>query len=271
MAILQSSYPGELNIAYNGQCVEVSTVDIHPYVVEATAIPVGVACQQGTDAENARLGISTNKFIGVSIRDRTYGPENTDVNGYLEYPVAQGVSVLIRGLIWVKVESSVTVGVDVTGNYTTGQLSSTATRGHKIIGGTHSTLTAFQAITTGSFSINGNNVSGLNFSAATNLAGVSTIVQTGIRTITATGYSTATVSYVTDHFEAEFPEGTSITSLAAHTSGTGTDISDDLGMNFTTGTLQSPQISISGARWNTAQSTANGLAQLYLDGSIPSA
>ena len=50
----------------------------------------------------------------------------------------------------------------------------------------------------------------------------------------------------------------------------------DVTADTTTGQLSSAaaaagQILISGARWMTAQTTANGLAQVYLDGTIPSA
>ena len=132
MSVVQSSYPDEIAVAYNGQLVQVNSKDIHPYVVETAVIPVGVACQQGTNAEDAKVGIAANKFIGISIRDRTYGPENTS-NKKLQYPVGQGINILIRGIVWVEVESAVTVGANVTAKTTTGALSTAAVSGTQIL------------------------------------------------------------------------------------------------------------------------------------------
>ena len=133
MAVLQTSYPDEMPVAFNGQCINVNSWDVRPYIVETAVIPVGRACRQGTAAKQALLGIATNTFIGITIRDRTYGPESSDTSGNLQYPVGKGINLIYRGLIWVMVESAVTVGGDVTADTTTGQLSSAAAAADQIL------------------------------------------------------------------------------------------------------------------------------------------
>lgn len=271
MSITQETYPDRVSVAYNGQRLQENSSDVRPYIVETNTIPIGRACRQGSGARNALLGIVTNGFVGVSVRSRFYGPENADTDGNLEYPVGQGVNLLYRGGIWVEVGDPVVFGTNVVGDLVTGELSSRPASGYILSGGAHATLTALQAVTDGSFSISGNDVTGLDFSTAANLAGVASVVQAAIRALTTiTGYATATVTYANSAFGATFPEGAPVTLFATHTSGTGTDVSGLLGLDES-GTLTNPQILISGARWMTSQATVGEVAQLYLDGSLPSA
>ena len=133
MAVTQSSYPDNIPIGINGHPVQVETKDIFPYVVETAVIPVGRACRQGTAANQALLGVSTNTFIGISIRERTYGPEQSDSSGNLTYPVGKGVNIAISGIFWVLVESAVAVRNNVTADTTTGQLSTAAASSSQIL------------------------------------------------------------------------------------------------------------------------------------------
>ena len=133
MSVTQSSYPDNIPIGINGHPVQVESKDIFPYVVETAVIPVGRACRQGTDYNQALLGIAANTFIGLSIRERTYGPERSNTSGGLEYPVGNGINIAIAGIFWVLVESAVTVGADVTADTTTGQLSSAAAAAGQVL------------------------------------------------------------------------------------------------------------------------------------------
>ena len=272
MSVTQTSYPDNIPITINGNIRYTNSRDIFPYVVESSAIPVGRACRQGTNANQAQLGIRTNEYVGVSIRERTYGPESSNLNGQLMYPVGKGVNVLIRGIVGVEVADAVMFRNNVTADYFSGQLSTKTASGYELTGGTsHGTLVQFQAISDGAFSIDGNDVSGIDLSSVTNLAGVATVVQAAIRALTTIdGYDTATVTYDTDHFESTFPEESPVLLFEDHSSGTGTDISTLLALDSTNGELDYPQILVPGARWMTSQTTQNELAEVYLDGSLPS-
>ena len=96
---------------------------------------------------------------------------------------------------------------------------------------THGTLSQFQAISDGSFSIAESDFSAVDLSSVTDLAGVATVLQTTIQASTETGYSAATASYDIDHFELTFPSEAQISSFGVHSAMTGTDLSILLGLN----------------------------------------
>ena len=92
----------------------------------------------------------------------------------------------------------------------------------------------------GSFSINGNDLTGVNLSGATTYAAIATAVQTAIRTVTGLAMATfaydATLNGGSGGFLLTIPVAAGVAiaitngALAAHSSGTGTDISAALGM-----------------------------------------
>ncbi len=122
MATTQSTYSETTADAIAGNVADTSTHDARTYICETSAgIAFGVAVQQGADANKAKVGIATGKFIGITIKDPTRAPDDSD-----KYDDGANMAVLYRGTIWVKAESAVTVGADVTAKTTTGALSSAA-------------------------------------------------------------------------------------------------------------------------------------------------
>ena len=269
MSLTRSFYPNKTAESSNGRRNREWSRDIRPYIAGTGGIPAGRACRQGSEARLALLGIATNGYIGISTRDYNYGPENGDNTENLVYPAGYGINIQYRGLLWIVVESAVTVGSNVTANSETGKLSSKTESDYVLTGGIPGTLEQFQTILDGSFSVDGNNVTSLDYSSATDLADVAAATQTGIRALTTVpGYESVTVTHTNGIFSATFPEAAEVELFEEHTSGTGTDVSGLLGLG-TTGMLSPPQILISGARWMTSQNSANRAAQLYLDGSVP--
>lgn len=94
------------------------------------------------------------------------------------------------------------------------------------------TLSAFQAVTTGSVkvTINGvsNNVAGLNFSAAANLTAVAAALQTAIRAVGGGGFAAATVVYLAASNQFQITSGTTGDASTVgflEPTGAGTDVS----------------------------------------------
>ena len=114
---------------------------------------------------------------------------------------------------------------------------------HAIRGGAPATVATLQAINTGSFSVGGQDFTGLNLSAAADYAGVAAALQTLIRTNAATGFSTATVSYsaAPQRFVVEFPPGAAVAAVfGPHSAGTGVDVSGSLGLDADSGATFHP-------------------------------
>ena len=127
MAILQTTYPDDIPIAVKGQVATTTTTDIASYIVgDSAGIGVGLGIFQGSTAQAASLGARVNKFIGLSVRERSLRPNDADSGGDLVYPEGQHVAALQRGEMWVAVGAAVTVGGDVTIQGRTGVLSSAA-------------------------------------------------------------------------------------------------------------------------------------------------
>lgn len=83
---------------------------------------------------------------------------------------------------------------------------------------------------TGSISLNGNDITGIDVSAASiTLAQVATAVQSAIQGTT--GYAGATFAYDTDRFLLTLADGSPITGGALQAAATGTDLTGFLGMN----------------------------------------
>jgi len=122
MPAVQSTYADNIGNAVAGNVADTTTHDARTYICEgADGIGFGVAVQQGTADDGAKIGIATGKFVGVSIKDPTLRPDAND-----KFEEGGHMAVLFRGTIWVKVEDAVTVGGDVTAKTTTGALSSKA-------------------------------------------------------------------------------------------------------------------------------------------------
>ena len=130
MAIVQSTYVQKHAVARNGQIANLQTCTVDSYLVTATAgIAFGVACKQGTNAKEVLVGVApiattpfaSTDFVGVSVLDPTRDPADEDT-----YKKGAHASLIVRGDLWVQVESAVTVGGDVTANADTGELSSAA-------------------------------------------------------------------------------------------------------------------------------------------------
>lgn len=133
------------------------------------------------------------------------------------------------------------------------------------------TLSQFQAISTGAFSMTlgtvTNVVSGINFSAASSLANVASIIQTAIRTKTGTQWTGATVVYNAVSGGFDFVGGdTSVAAIiTVQAPGTGVDISNLIG--WITGAIWSNGVqeeSITDTLTNSAQSSNNFGSFLFM-------
>lgn len=105
-------------------------------------------------------------------------------------------------------------------------------------------IATWNAITAGAFSLTlggtTNLISGLNFSAAPNLAGVASIIQTAIRTKTGTMWTAATVTYDAVRGSFNFTGGaTGVANVAVIAGGGGADIAGQLGWLSPTATILS--------------------------------
>lgn len=122
MSAVQTTYTENIRGAIEGAIADTTGCDIRSYSCEgADGIGFGVAVQQGTDADEAKIGIAANKFVGVTVKDITQPPGNSD-----SFKQGDHMGVLQRGTIWIKVEDAVAPGNDVTAKTTTGALSSKA-------------------------------------------------------------------------------------------------------------------------------------------------
>ena len=118
------SYTEGLKKAVNGQIADMATYDADAYVNEsATAIQFGRAVQRGVSDNECKPGIAAGKFVGVSVKDPTRAPDDSD--SYAQY---SHVIAAYRGDIWVEVEAgqAVAAGADVSADAATGALSSAA-------------------------------------------------------------------------------------------------------------------------------------------------
>lgn len=130
MPVVQSSYAKKHSEGYEGQVATTATCDVSTFVADGTAgIGFGLAVKRGTNAGDCALGavaaaatpFHATDFLGVSVRDRTRDPVDAD-----KYKDNAHVDVLYRGDVYVKVESAVALGDDVTVDTSTGKFSSAA-------------------------------------------------------------------------------------------------------------------------------------------------
>ena len=128
MSILQNSYPDNIGIGFPGQVANTTTCDVDSRVAEVPAtedgIPFARACQKTDKDGGCQIGLASSAaFVGISIRERTLRPQDVDGSGNPVYPNGYHVGLLIRGDIFVDVESAVVDGAIVTANEDTGRLS----------------------------------------------------------------------------------------------------------------------------------------------------
>ena len=135
-----------------------------------------------------------------------------------------------------------------------------------IAGGTHGILADLQAITAGSFSIGTENFTGIDLPGASDLAGAAALIQAAIRAGTSIGFGTSTVTYNTTdtRFELSYPPTTTNARyLAAHTSGTGVDLSTPLGLTSALATIrQGASNDFTGVNFSAASSYAEVAARI---------
>ena len=116
-------------------------------------------------------------------------------------------------------------------------------KNEEVRGGTPSSLSVLQAISTGSFRVNGVNFTGLDLSSVTDLAGVATALQTLLRTGTGTRFTGAQVTYdaMKTRFEVRFGgQDTDGTVFTTHSTAVGVDVSDPLGLDAGSGATYHP-------------------------------
>lgn len=102
----------------------------------------------------------------------------------------------------------------------------------KIFGGVHTTLAALQAISDGSFQMNGEDLTAINLSGASSFADVATALQTKLQAATDVNLTSATVEYnaVDSRFEMQNNvTGSTSTLTFASAAASGTDISALIG------------------------------------------
>ena len=120
MARPQSSYSENLDPGIIGQIANTQPCAVDTYISElAAGIPFGRAVRLGTDEDRVDLGITDNRFVGITVKDPTLDPSDNDL-----YDRGTHVAVLYRGDIWVSAEGIVNAGENVTVDPATGRLSS---------------------------------------------------------------------------------------------------------------------------------------------------
>lgn len=112
----------------------------------------------------------------------------------------------------------------------------------QIRGGTPGTVTAIEAISTGSFQVGGTNFEGTDFSGDASYAEIAETLQAELRTGTPDGFSDAVVSYQASpgRFVVSFPGYQNFGVFEPHSGGTGADVSVILGLNASNGATFHP-------------------------------
>lgn len=120
-AVVQSSYTERIGQAVAGMVANTNDVTIDTRIVEpSSGLPFGVACAQGTNDNQVKLGGVLTAFVGVTVRDITLAPVTAD-SAYLdEYKQGSNAGILTEGDIWVTTGGAVVAGGPVHYNATTG-------------------------------------------------------------------------------------------------------------------------------------------------------
>ena len=109
MAVVQSTYEQNQDIARIGQIANTQTADIDSYLAqEALGIPYGRAVRQGSEDHEVLIGIAPNGFVGIAVKDITRGPEEGG-----GFDMGAHLGAIWRGDIWVEASGAVSVGGQV--------------------------------------------------------------------------------------------------------------------------------------------------------------
>ena len=118
MPASQSTYAETHDEGRPGQIAKISTYDGDTKIVaEADGIGFGLACQVNADNE-AEVGLSENRWLGLSVLDPTRDPIEGD-----EYAEGAFGTFAYRGDVYVQVEHAVDVGDLASADAVTGALS----------------------------------------------------------------------------------------------------------------------------------------------------
>jgi hypothetical protein len=126
---VQTTYNATISVGYPGMVSDMRNVTLISREVMATSSPMpfgGVALRGNTDHTIGLIGTSgVGAFLGISVYDDTVRPANGSF-----YVAGDTAAVMIRGVIWVTVTSTVTPGsaayYDSSGNITATSTSNTA-------------------------------------------------------------------------------------------------------------------------------------------------
>ena len=109
------NYAIDPEVAQEGQVADTSPATILSRTVEA-AIPFGRAVQKGTK-QHAVVAANAGPVTGITVRSQATGARaaSPDV-----YPANDTAAIMTKGAVWVKVDSTVAEGDDVTVTVATG-------------------------------------------------------------------------------------------------------------------------------------------------------
>jgi hypothetical protein len=108
---IQTIYGSTMDPAYPGMLADASGKNVRSYAqAEATAeIPFGVAVAQAPADDSCILPVDVNaKYVGVVLHDHVYDP--LIQLGTVGVKPKNTLSVLVEGVVWVRVEEAVAVG-----------------------------------------------------------------------------------------------------------------------------------------------------------------
>lgn len=120
-AVVQSSYAERISSAVAGMIANENEASVDTRIVEpSSGLAFGVACSQGTNDNQVKLGGVLTAFVGVSVRDITLAPVTADSMYLDHYKQGANAGILTEGDIWVQTGGAVVVGGPVHYNATTG-------------------------------------------------------------------------------------------------------------------------------------------------------
>mgnify|MGYP003365393676 CR=1 FL=1 len=90
------------------------------YNVEAAQDQYGLAVQQGTKANQIKVGSDTGRVLGITMRENKLESKTRPGDGTIGIPVGYPIGVMLEGAINVKLVTAITdanVGVSATGGF----------------------------------------------------------------------------------------------------------------------------------------------------------
>lgn len=115
------NYATDPEVAVEGQIADTSPATILSRTVEA-AIGFGKAVQKGSK-QHTVIAADAGPVTGITVRSQATGARATDPD---VYPLNDTAAIITQGAIWVKVDSTVVEGDDVTVTTATGLFGSKA-------------------------------------------------------------------------------------------------------------------------------------------------